>query len=197
MGFALTGLKQMSPISCLAVSGSLRQGSSNTSVLETAATLAPDGMTITIYKSIDELPHFNPDLDGARFQTVTAWLTSIRDADGLIVSTPEYAHNIPGSFKNALDWLVGSDAFIYKPFMILNTSPRSTYAHESLVEILSTMSGVHVKTATMTIPLIGKSPREISVLIQEQYSGQIRTSLELFARAIRDHPREKDHLFAS
>jgi len=186
-------LSSPSPISCLAVSGSLRQASSNTSVLEAAATLAPDGMIITIYKSIDELPHFNPDLDSARFQTVSTWLTRVRDADGLIVSTPEYAHGIPGSLKNALDWLVGSDAFFDKPFMLLNTSSRSTYARESLVEILSTMSGIHVERASMTIPVLGKPPGEISALIQERHSAQIRRSLELFARAIREKPGGPDH----
>ena len=181
------------PLSCLAVSGSLRKESSNTSLLEAAAAFAPGGMNITVYRSLGELPYFNPDLDPAQFQIVSTWISVVRDAHGVIVSTPEYAHGVPGVLKNGLDWLVGSDAFVNKPFMLLNASSRSTYARESLVEILSTMSGVHVKAATTTIPVLGKNPREISALVQQNYAGQLRASLEVFARTIRSEQRGVDN----
>jgi NAD(P)H-dependent FMN reductase len=176
-------------ISCLAVSGSLRQASSNTLLLDIAATLAPAGMSINIFKSLGELPHFNPDLDLLQSQAVRTWIAEVRQAHGFIVSTPEYAHGLPGTLKNGLDWLVGSDAFINKPFMLLNATSRSTYAHESLVEILSTMSGVHIKAASTTIPLLGSNPDEWSVIIQQKYAEQIRASLNVFAESIRDRMR--------
>jgi chromate reductase, NAD(P)H dehydrogenase (quinone) len=173
------------PISCLAVSGSLRQASSNTFLLEAAVALAPSGMTVRMYRSLGELPHFNPDLDPMQLAVVRSWIQEVRSAQGLLVSTPEYAHGLPGSLKNGLDWLVGSDAFVNKPFMLLSASSRSTHAHESLVEILSTMSGVHIKAATTTIPLLGRTPEEWKTIIQQNHADQIRASLQLFERSIR------------
>ncbi|MGH8264427.1 MAG: NADPH-dependent FMN reductase, partial [Steroidobacteraceae bacterium] len=61
------------------------------------------------------------------------------------MSTPEYARGYPGALKNALDWLVNTDAFVNKPFMLLNASSRSTVAQETLVTVLQTMSGIHVQ----------------------------------------------------
>ena len=172
------------PISCIAVSGSLRRASSNTLLLESAASLAPAGMVIRIDGSPGDLPHFNPDLDPLRSTVVRRWIDGVREAHGFIVSTPEYAHGLPGSLKNGLDWLVGSDAFVNKPFMLLNATSRSTYAQDSLIEILSTMSGIHVREASMTVPLLGKDPGECARLIREEYAGRIRSSLENFQTAI-------------
>lgn len=93
----------------LAISGSLRLGASNTSLLDAAARVAPQGMVVTRYPSIAVLPHFNPDDDTFDQSTLPEVVTRFRrligDADALLLSTPEYAHGLPGSFKNALDWL--------------------------------------------------------------------------------------------
>ena len=172
------------PLACIAVSGSLRHASSNTLLLAAAASLAPEGMVIRIDRSLGELPHFNPDLDPLESSVVRGWIDSVRQAQGLIVSTPEYAHGLPGSLKNGLDWLVGSDAFVNKPFMLLNATARSTFAQDSLIEILSTMSGLHVREASTTVPLLGKDPEECARLIREQYAGQIRNALERLQFAI-------------
>jgi len=47
----------------LAISGSLRAGSSNTALLHAMAALAPAGVAVTVYGGLADLPHFNPDLD--------------------------------------------------------------------------------------------------------------------------------------
>jgi NAD(P)H-dependent FMN reductase len=160
-------------------------------LLEAAASLVPAGINVTIYRTLGDLPHFNPDLDPEQFPQVSSWIEQVRDAAGFIVSTPEYAHGLPGSLKNALDWLVGSDAFVNKPFMLLNASSRSTYAHESLVEILSTMSGIHIKGASTTVPLLGSDSADLERFIQAKYSDVIRASLDLFAAAIRNNIKEE------
>ena len=138
-------------------------------------------MAIRVDRSLGELPHFNPDLDPLGSIPVRNWIDSVRVMRGFIVSTPEYAHGLPGSLKNGLDWLVGSDAFVNKPFMLLNATSRSTYAQESLIKILSTMSGVYIKEASTTVPLLGKDPDECRRLIREQYTGQIRDALSVIS----------------
>jgi NAD(P)H-dependent FMN reductase len=108
----------------LAIRGSLRASSSNRSALEAAAMLAPAGMAMAVYEGLAHLPHFNADLDTA--EPPDAVLTLRREiglADGLVISSPEYAHGVPGSLKNALDWLVASFEFPGKPVMLINASP--------------------------------------------------------------------------
>jgi chromate reductase, NAD(P)H dehydrogenase (quinone) len=139
----------------LAISGSLRTGASNTTVLQAAALLAPPGVTITLYDGLGALPHFNPDLDspdGDQLPEIVADLRKqIGHADGVLISCPEYAHGIPGSFKNLLDWLVGSTEFPGKPVALLNTSPMSVHAPAQLAEILTTMNARLIREASITV----------------------------------------------
>ena len=101
-------------VKILAISGSLRANSSNTSILRAIIGLVPDRVQISIYPSIGDLPHFNPELDDdLALQSVRDWRTQLRSADGILFCTPEYAHGIPGVLKNALDWIVSSGEFMH------------------------------------------------------------------------------------
>ena len=83
----------------------------------------------------------------------------VRRADGLLISSPEYAHGVPGAMKNALDWLVGGEEFIYKPVALLNASPRATHAQASLAETIRTMSGRLVPEASIAVPSLPRQAR--------------------------------------
>lgn len=88
----------------LAISGSLRQGSYNTQLLEYAEKLISDEVTIQHF-DLASVPFYNSDHDGAsKPEAVTELLTAIEAADGLLIATPEYNYSIPGVLKNALDW---------------------------------------------------------------------------------------------
>lgn len=144
-------------LNILAISGSLRAGSSNTSAIEALALLAPAEVLVEIYRSMGELPHFNPDLDGDDPpQMVRELRERVGKADILVVSCPEYAHGVPGSFKNLLDWLVASLEFPGKPVALIRTSSRGVHADASLREILKTMTAELVEDACVTIPVMGK-----------------------------------------
>ncbi len=86
--------------------------------------------------------------------------TILAAADGVIVSSPEYAHGVPGSLKNALDWLVSSGELIDKPVLLLNAAPAGgTHAQESLRETLTMLSAnVLEASLTKTVPE-GKADR--------------------------------------
>jgi len=140
----------------LAISGSLRANSLNTEALRACAMLAPPSVAVTIFDGIASLPHFNPDLDaeGAELPAgVVEFRHRVGAADALLISTPEYAHGVPGSFKNALDWLVGASEMVYKPIGLLNISPRSTYAYASLRQTLGMMSTLLIPAALVELPL--------------------------------------------
>ncbi|HEY6843536.1 MAG TPA: NADPH-dependent FMN reductase [Thermoanaerobaculia bacterium] len=124
------------------ISGSLRAGSSNAAVLHAAAKLAPPDMSIEVWEGLAGLPHFNPDLDeGEPPPPVRALRDLLRSADAVIISSPEYAHGMPGALKNALDWLVSDGTLVDKPVVVITIAPTfGEFAHAQLVEVLSTMS---------------------------------------------------------
>ncbi|WP_042978744.1 NADPH-dependent FMN reductase, partial [Bacillus clarus] len=93
----------------IAISGSIREGSSNTNILKALTAFIPEGVDYTIYTGIEELPHFNPDVDRVKAPVVVEeFRKTISESHALIICTPEYAKGIPGVLKNALEWLVSS-----------------------------------------------------------------------------------------
>jgi len=172
----------------LAISGSLRRVSSNTALLRAAARLAPAGVEVVLYGGLGDLPHFNPDLEADEPPAVTDLRAQVRAADGLLISSPEYAHGVPGALKNMLDWLVGGSEFPDKPVALLNASPRSTHAQASLAETIKTMSGRLVPEASIAVPLLGTKLDEDGIAAHPEISVAVRTALAAFARAIENFP---------
>lgn len=136
----------------LAISGSLRAISSNAALLRAATSVAPAGTEIVFYDGLGELPPFSPDIDVDPIPALVAALRAqIAAVDAIAISSPEYAHGMPGSLKNALDWLVSAVEPIGKPVLLVSASPSgAAHAHAQLLEVLRTMStqvvdgGAHV-----------------------------------------------------
>ena len=178
----------------LGICGSLRVTSSNRRLLTAAGTFMPQGVEMHSTSCVGRLPLFNPDVQPEDSEIVVEWAREMRAADGLIVSTPEYARGYPGALKNAFDWLVGTDACVNKPFMLLNASARGTTAQSTLTTVLETMSGIHIDRASTTIPLLGTSLDVPDILASTEFARRIRASVltfvaELEQRAISDHAR--------
>jgi len=163
----------------LAISGSLRAQSSNRLLLEAAARLAAPA-EVTFYDGLGELPHFNPDLDGEGADAPPA-VCRLRElattADALLISSPEYAHGVPGAMKNALDWLVSTTALSDKPIALLNASPRSQFAHPQLAETLRTMAANVVPEANVAVPLSGRKLDVDAVVADPDLSATLRAAL--------------------
>ena len=168
----------------LGISGSLRASSTNTRLLRAAAALMPAEIDFHLTAKIASLTAFSPDLDPDDFPAARAWVDEMRESDGIIVSTPEYARGYPGALKNALDWLVPTDAFVAKPFMLLNATSRSTVAQDTLTTVLETMSGVHIVAASTTVPLLGTKLDVVDILDKREFIAQIGRSLRAFVAAI-------------
>lgn len=111
----------------LAVSGSLREDSFNTSLLRAALEAAPEGVELELWEGIGELPFYDQDLDGdAAPESVRRLREDWAAADAILFSTPEYNGSVPGGLKNAIDWAsrpYGQNAFARKPTAVIGTSP--------------------------------------------------------------------------
>ena len=89
----------------LAVSGSLRTGSHNTSLLEAAVEAAPEGVEVELWEGIGALPIYDQDLEGSDLPDAVHRLREDwAAADAILFATPEYNGSVPGGLKNAIDW---------------------------------------------------------------------------------------------
>ena len=178
----------VAPLRLLAISGSLRARSSNTSLLRLAMEVAPDDVRIEMYEGLASLPHFNPDDDvDTPPPPVLDLRARVGDADGLLFCSPEYAHGVPGSLKNALDWLVASVELPHKPVALLNASPWATHAQASLVETLTVMTARIVHEGCATIPVtLGDLAAEGTIASAETRTA-LRAALDAFVRDIAPH----------
>jgi len=174
-------------VTILLISGSLRSGSTNTALLETARAVAPEGLTAVLYQGLDALPHFNPDddVEGAPLHSAVARLrTRIGASEAVLFSTSEYAGALPGSFKNLLDWTVGGGETYGKPVAWVNASgPASPTgaadAHDSLRKVLGYTGADIVEAACVHIPVargdVGPDGLIVDQAIRLQIAGVLAT----------------------
>ena len=116
-------------MSLLAISGSLRRRSTSSATLRAAAAAAPTGVQVDVYGGLRDLPHFDPDLEAEPPAAVISFHEALGESAGVLLCVPEYAHGIPGAFKNALDWTVGRGSLYRKPVTVIKTSRPGRGAH--------------------------------------------------------------------
>jgi len=139
----------------LAISGSLRAGSSNHAILRFLSTMAPESVSFNIYNNLVQIPPFDPGIDHELPPEAVVELRNlIKDPDGIIICTPEYAYGVPGQLKNALDWTVSTGSLVDKPLGLITASTGGENAHTALLLILGVLSANVLKDATMLISFI-------------------------------------------
>ncbi len=174
----------MKNIRILALSGSLRKDSYNTILLKAVAQLAPNGVEVIIFNEMDLIPLFNPDRENDDIQVITKLRKELKKSDGLFISSPEYAHGISGVLKNTLDWFVSGEEFPYKPVALFNTSPRASHAQLALREVISTMSGTIIESASISIRLLGTRIDVDDIVNDSNMSADIIHKIKLFRDSI-------------
>lgn len=145
------------------------------------------------FEGVGDLPHFNPDNDREESpipSEVVELRKAVVAADVLLLSTPEYAHGLPGSFKNALDWLVSEPGFQGKPVVILSADRGSKWAFESLKEILHTMSAVVIDAACAFLPLGSNRIDDEMILGDANLRRLLETSVQATRNFIHNLPRQ-------
>jgi chromate reductase len=174
----------------VAISGSLKRGSSNTALLNIISGMCADLTTFTLYLGLSELPHFNPDLEETPIDTVVDFRSIIQKSDAVIICTPEYAFGIPGSLKNALDWTVSSGDFYNKPVGTISASPMPSgadKAHAALRLTLTAMGSQFIEGAMLTIPAMRNKVDKDGNLTDEK----LRKDLQGFIKAVESYSNIK------
>jgi chromate reductase len=162
----------------LAISGSLRAASNNSALLRALARLAPENISIELFRDLGNLPLFNPDIEDTDPPVVAGFRAQLVAADAVLIASPEYAHGVTGAMKNALDWVVGCEAFVLKPVALLNASPRAVHAPASLKETLTVMSALIVEDASIAVPILGSGLDEAGIVAHPTISTMLRAALQ-------------------
>ncbi|WP_137724349.1 NAD(P)H-dependent oxidoreductase [Prescottella subtropica] len=139
----------MSQTRVLALVGSLRTGSVNRQLAETAVSVAADGTSVTLFEGLGDLPFYNEDIDvpGATIAGVDELRAAAAQADALLLVTPEYNGTIPAVLKNAIDWIsrpYGAGAVKDKPVAVVSASPSpngAKWAHDDTRKALGIAGG--------------------------------------------------------
>jgi chromate reductase len=132
----------------LGITGSLRRGSFNHALLREAAERLPAGAELVEFERLGEIPPFDADLEAeVTPSAVTELRQAMRDADAVLVATPEYNHSIPGVLKNALDWAsrpAGQSALMGKPAAVIGASTGmfgAVWAQAETRKVLGSLGG--------------------------------------------------------
>ena len=138
-----------------AISGSLRKGSSNHTILEFLASGIPENINYKIYDGLSSIPAFDPGLDNDNPPAAVIDLRNqLAHTDAIIICTPEYAFGVPGALKNALDWTVSSGSFSGKPTALITASTGGEHAHEAMIKILGAIDAKPSPDTTLLISFI-------------------------------------------
>jgi NAD(P)H-dependent FMN reductase len=162
-------------IKVLALVGSLRAASINRQIAELAAEVAPDGVTVTVFEGLGDLPFYNEEIDpavgaqGDEPAAVAALRAAAADADAALVVTPEYNGSFPAVVKNAIDWLsrpFGSGALKGKPLAVVGGAMGQyggVWAHDDTRKGFGIAGARVVESIKLSVPfqtLEGKAPAE-------------------------------------
>ena len=171
----------------LAISGSLRLGSSNHAILRALGKMMLPDINYQIFNGINEIPAFDPDLDNnTPPPAVASFRKQLAEADGIIFCTPEYAYGVPGALKNALDWTVSSASFSGKPTALITASTGGENAHEALIKILGAIDANLIKEATLLISFVRSKMDAEGNIIDEITAAKLQSVYKAFIASIID-----------
>jgi len=143
----------------LGISGSLRRESHNTELLRAAAALLPPGAELELWEDLKGVPPYDADDDFGligRPESLRSLDAAIRDADAVLISTPEYNHSIPGALKNALDWIsrpLAQSPLRGKPVAVVGASTGLFGAVWAQAEVRKVLHAIGARVVDRELPV--------------------------------------------
>jgi chromate reductase len=168
-----------------AISGSLRDASSNHKILQLLGKMMPAGTNYTLYDGLRDIPAFDPGIDtGNPPAPVSDLREKVLQAGGIIICTPEYAFGVPGALKNALDWTVSSGSFSGKPTALITASTGGENGHEAMIKILGAIDAKLTPETTLLIQFVRSKMDADGNITHPETAQKLRTLIEVFINLV-------------
>lgn len=167
-----------------AISGSTRANSSNLSLIRAIEKLVADKLMFHVFNDLAALPHFNPDLNSDEIEAVKHFRRQIKESDGVLICTPEYAHGVPGSLKNAIDWTVGTGEFSQKPTMLITASTDGQFGHQALLETLRVIEAKNIDELNLLVQFIRSKINISNEIIDEELKVVLKNLMLNFIKIL-------------
>src|SRR5437879_7754652 len=170
----------------LGISGSLRQGSYNTTVLRTAERLLPNDVQFELYDGLKWLPPYDEDDDGDDAPVEVQLLrAALAGADSVLISTPEYNSSVPGQLKNALDWAsrpIATNVLRNKPVAVVGASTGAFGAVWAQAEVRKVLAALGARVLHVELPVPHAQTRfEAGGLIDDEIRASLADAMEALA----------------
>jgi chromate reductase len=171
------------PIRVLGIAGSLRDSSYNKAALRAARELLPNGATLET-ADLDGLPLFNEENERPLPPRVVELKARIREADAILIATPEYNYSIPGVLKNAIDWAsrpYSDNAWDGKPVALIGASPGPQGTARAQYHLRQTFVFLNMYPVNQPEVMISNAAQRFDAqgqLVDEGMRARIRQLLE-------------------
>jgi chromate reductase len=173
----------------LGISGSLRRGSHNTTLLRAAADQLPPGAELVLYDGLRNVPPYSEDDDRYDLPAVVHLRNAIASADAVLIATPEYNHSIPGVLKNALDWAsrpFATNVFRDRPVAVVGASTGlfgAVWAQAETRKVLSAM-GARVLEDELPVGMADGAFDDDGGLTEPELNERLGQLLETLVREV-------------
>ena len=170
----------------LAVSGSLRAESHNTSLLRAAIEAAPEGVEVELWEGIGDLPIYDQDLEADPPESVRRLREDWADADAILFATPEYNGSVPGGLKNAIDWAsrpVRESALTNQNVAVIGASTGQFGAMWAQADLRKSLgiAGARVVGDELPVTRVHEKLDHVGRLLDEELFERLRLVLETLA----------------
>lgn len=182
----------MNRIKIFVINGSASENSANQKLIDRFVGLTEDYFDVTVFNGLKTLPHFNPELsiDGTP-KAVLNFRDSIKNADGILICTPEYVFSIPSGLKNAIEWCVSTTVFSDKPLGLITASAHGEKGHEELQLIMKTIMTKFTAETTLVIQGVKGKLNEQGEIINSKTLEDLNKFIEAFKTLVKTHSQQK------
>lgn len=178
----------------VAFAASLRHGSFNRALLGAAQQLVPPDMTIVPIE-IGDLPFYNADVEAEGDPpAVVAFKASLRDADGVLIATPEYNNGIPALLTNAVDWgsrFPGSSPLAGKPVALMGASPSQVGTARAQLHLRQILEHAEARILPPPELLVARAHERFDTDLRLTHEGTRQVLAALLRRFVRWIHRER------
>ncbi len=171
-------------IKIVAISGSLCNNSSATSIVKHVIKLFPQSINFILYEGVGSLPHFD-DNDNVAVD-VKEFRELIMQADGVFICQPEYAFGVAGSLKNALDWTVSSGELVDKPLALITAATGGDKAHAAMLLTLTALNTKIGEGAALVISFVRTKLNEKGEVTDTETMQSLESVIKALAKSIEE-----------